>query len=164
MARGPPAAACRAPATPRSPRSSPRRSGPPGGARGSPTAGWRQRADRPVRPRRAVDGDRRPRSGAHARSSRDSSNRSRKDQDMSLDADREVIERYYRAMEAGSPDQMTTIFTEDAVYLEPFSRGGSATTHTGRPEIVGWLGASFETANRGVTITLDRIDVDGDEG
>ena len=86
-----------------------------------------------------------------------------RDQDMSVDADREVIERYYRAMEAGSPDQMTTIFTEDAVYLEPFSRGGSATTHTGRPEIVGWLGASFETANRGVTITLDRIDVDGDE-
>src|SRR5256885_9187704 len=82
---------------------------------------------------------------------------------MSRDADREVIEGDYGAMEAGAAVQMSAIITEDAVYLEPFSRGGSATTHSGRPEIVGWLGASFETANRGETITLDRIDIDGDE-
>jgi ketosteroid isomerase-like protein len=81
---------------------------------------------------------------------------------MAIDTDRAVIEGYYRAMEAGSPQQMDGIFTADAVYTEPFSKGGEPTTHSGRDEIVGWLGASFEGGNKGVTITLDRIDVDGD--
>lgn len=81
---------------------------------------------------------------------------------MAVTADQGVIERYYRAMEAGSTDQMNGIFTDDAVYREPFSKGGELTTHVGKPEIVGWLGASFEQGNKGVTITLDRLDVDGD--
>jgi ketosteroid isomerase-like protein len=81
---------------------------------------------------------------------------------MAVTADQGVIERYYRAMEAGSTDQMNGIFTDDAVYREPFSKGGELTTHAGKPEIVGWLGASFEQGNKGVTITLDRLDVDGD--
>lgn len=81
---------------------------------------------------------------------------------MAVTADQGVIEHYYRAMEAGSTDQMNGIFTDDAVYREPFSKGGELTTHAGKPEIVGWLGASFEQGNKGVTITLDRLDVDGD--
>ena len=75
---------------------------------------------------------------------------------------RDAIERYYRAMEAGSPDDMRAIFAEDATYIEPFSKGGEPTPHQGRDAIVAWLGASFEGPNRGVTITLDRLDVDGD--
>jgi len=82
---------------------------------------------------------------------------------MDVQTDKGVIERYYRAMEAGSPEQMQELFTADAVYSEPFSRGGSPTEHRGRDAIVGWLAASFEAGNKGVTITLDRIDVDGDD-
>jgi uncharacterized protein (TIGR02246 family) len=81
---------------------------------------------------------------------------------MAIDTDRAVIEGYYRAMEAASPQQMDGIFTPDAVYTEPFSKGGEPTIHSGREEIVGWLAASFDAGNKGVTITLDRIDVDGD--
>lgn len=81
---------------------------------------------------------------------------------MAVTADRAIIERYYRAMEAGSPERMNELFTDDAVYREPFSKGGELTTHEGRAEIVGWLAQSFQHANRGVTITLDRLDVDGD--
>lgn len=81
---------------------------------------------------------------------------------MSISTERGVVERYYRAMEAGSRDQMDGLFTDDAVYLEPFSKGGEPTSHEGREAIVGWLAASFEQGNKGVTITLDRLDVDGD--
>ncbi len=76
--------------------------------------------------------------------------------------ERGLVETYYRAMEAGSREAMDALFTDDAVYLEPFSKGGEMTTHAGRSEIVGWLNASFEAGNKGVTITLDRLDVDGD--
>ncbi|MGZ8513824.1 MAG: nuclear transport factor 2 family protein [Candidatus Limnocylindrales bacterium] len=72
------------------------------------------------------------------------------------------MERYYRAMEAGSPDQMRDLFAEDATYVEPFSNAGAPTVHEGRDAIVTWLAASFEQGNKGVTITLDRLDVDGD--
>lgn len=82
---------------------------------------------------------------------------------MQLDTERAVIERYYRAMEAGSRSQMDGLFTADAVYSEPFSKGGVETVHQGREGIVGWLAASFEAGNKGVTITLDRIDVDGND-
>ncbi len=80
---------------------------------------------------------------------------------MTLEAERALIERYYRAMEAGAPDVMDGLFATDAVYSEPFSKAGESTVHQGREAIVGWLAASFEAGNKGVTITLDRIDVDG---
>jgi ketosteroid isomerase-like protein len=82
---------------------------------------------------------------------------------MTLDTERAVVERYYRAMEAGSTEQVDGLFADDAVYTEPFTKAGAPTTHTGRAEIVGWLGASFQAGNKDVTITLDRLDVDGDE-
>lgn len=81
---------------------------------------------------------------------------------MASKAQQDAIERYYRAMEAGSPDQMRDLFAEDATYIEPFSNGGVPTPHEGRDAIVAWLAASFEQGNKGVTITLDRLDVDGD--
>ncbi len=81
---------------------------------------------------------------------------------MAATAHRDAIERYYRAMEAGSPDQMRELFADDATYIEPFSKGGAPTRHDGREAIVAWLAASFEAGNKGVTITLDRLDVDGD--
>lgn len=81
---------------------------------------------------------------------------------MALENERGVIERYYRAMEVGSPEQMDGLFEDDAVYTEPFSKGGAPTSHAGRSEIVGWLAASFKAGNKDVTITLDRLDVDGD--
>jgi ketosteroid isomerase-like protein len=81
---------------------------------------------------------------------------------MTLDRDGAVIGRYHQAMEAGSVAEMDVLFADDAVYVEPFSSMGAATTHEGRSAIVAWLGASFQTGNAGVTITLDRLDVDGD--
>ena len=81
---------------------------------------------------------------------------------MAVTTDQGIIERYYRAMEAGSGERMDGLFTDDAIYREPFSKGGELTSHEGRPAIVGWLEASFEQGNKGVTITLDRLDVDGD--
>ncbi len=80
---------------------------------------------------------------------------------MALETERGVIERYYRAMEHGSAEQMDGLFADDAVYVEPFSAGGAPTEHSGRPEIVQWLNDSFQAGNKGVTITLDRLDVDG---
>lgn len=82
---------------------------------------------------------------------------------MTIEAERAVIERYYRAMQAGSAAEMTALFADDAVYREPFSGQGQPTEHAGREAIVAWLAASFEQGNANVTITLDRIDVDGDE-
>ena len=81
---------------------------------------------------------------------------------MTTADERTAIERYYRAMEAGSPDQMRDLFAENATYVEPFSANGAPTPHEGREAIVAWLAASFEQGNKGVTITLDRLDVDGD--
>ena len=81
---------------------------------------------------------------------------------MSMSTERGIVEAYYRAMEAGSKDQMDGLFTEDAIYSEPFSKGGAPTAHEGRDAIVDWLAASFEQGNKGVTITLDRLDVDGE--
>lgn len=81
---------------------------------------------------------------------------------MSIGTERTVVEAYYRAMEAGSREQMDGLFTDDAVYSEPFSKGGEPTTHEGREAIAGWLAASFQQGNQGVTITLDRLDVDGE--
>lgn len=81
---------------------------------------------------------------------------------MTTAEERNAIERYYRAMEAGSPEQMRDLFAENATYVEPFSRNGAPTPHEGREAIVDWLAASFEQGNKGVTITLDRLDVDGD--
>lgn len=81
---------------------------------------------------------------------------------MTTAPESEAIERYYRAMEAGSPEQMHALFTEDATYIEPFSNGGQPTPHVGREAIVAWLAASFQGPNQGVTITLDRLDIDGD--
>ena len=78
-----------------------------------------------------------------------------------LESNRDVNERYYRAMEAGSSDQMDGLFEDDAICTEPFSTMGAPTTHAGRTDIVGWLAASFEAGNKDVTITLDRLDVDG---
>jgi ketosteroid isomerase-like protein len=82
--------------------------------------------------------------------------------EMNLSTERGLVERYYRGMEAGSAEAMDGLFADDAVYVEPFSKGGEPTMHSGRKEIVGWLSASFEAENRGVTITLDRLDLDGE--
>lgn len=75
---------------------------------------------------------------------------------------REAIERYYQAMEAGSREQMDGLFADEATYIEPFSQNGAPTPHVGREAIVAWLAASFEQGNRGLTVTLDRLDIDGD--
>ena len=76
---------------------------------------------------------------------------------------RTVVESFFRAMQAG-PDgleALVALFAEDATYIEPFS--GQATAHQGRGAIRAFLTASQQQAPPDMVLTVERIDVEGDE-
>ncbi len=77
-------------------------------------------------------------------------------------ADRTLIERYVALMQvgAGGLDELLGLFTDDAVYVEPFS--GQPTAHSGRAEIRAFFQHAFDTDLRGARLTLDRLDIDGE--
>lgn len=74
---------------------------------------------------------------------------------------RQTVEAYFRAMQAG-PEQaeaLFALFDDEAVYTEPFT--GTPRTHTGRSAIEHCLRTSWQTAPPDMTLTVDRIDVNG---
>jgi hypothetical protein len=75
---------------------------------------------------------------------------------------RGVIDRYFHAMRTGAAggDEMMGLFADDAVYVEPFS--GRVVMHTGKTAIRRSYLESRTYAPADLTITLDRIDVEGD--
>jgi len=89
---------------------------------------------------------------------------------MSLDLTaQEVVKRYFSAMRvrASGSNGMAALFTDDAVYVEPFSAafgGGSAEKHThhGKAAVVAYFDAAWQQQPPDMVVALDRLDIDGD--
>jgi len=78
-------------------------------------------------------------------------------------ADRSVVESLFRAMQKGpaGEEEMMSLFTDDAVFIEPFS--GVPQTHTGIVAIRASFKAMFEHAAPDMRIAIDRVDIDADK-
>jgi ketosteroid isomerase-like protein len=75
----------------------------------------------------------------------------------------ETLTRYFKAMQHG-PDglaELISLFTDDAVYLEPFTPGGGK--HVGRETIAEWLAQSQTHAPPELRLTIERVDAHEDE-
>jgi ketosteroid isomerase-like protein len=76
--------------------------------------------------------------------------------------DRTLVTDYLAAMQAGAGgiDGLVELFDDQAVYVEPFS--GQPQVHTGRTAIRAFFENALEHHLRGVRLTLDRLDLDGE--
>ena len=79
-------------------------------------------------------------------------------------ANRSAVETYVNAMQAGADGEaeMMSVWTDDAVYVEPFSGQGERREHAGKEAIHAFFKQSYEGHMTPLRITLDRLDVDGD--
>ena len=70
-----------------------------------------------------------------------------------------MIERYFAAMQRGPDghDALVDLFTDDAVYVEPFSDGPA---HRGREAISAYLAASAGEAPPELRLVVERLDVE----
>ena len=73
----------------------------------------------------------------------------------------ELIEQYFAAMQRGPDghDALLELFTDDAVYIEPFSSAGP---HVGKAAIREYLTASAGQAPPQLSLFVERLDVDAD--
>jgi ketosteroid isomerase-like protein len=78
------------------------------------------------------------------------------------DADRQILEDLLRYMQIGpaAEDSIISLFADDAVFVEPFT--GQNQTHNGKPAIRASLAAMWQNRAPDLTLTLDRVDLDGD--
>ena len=76
--------------------------------------------------------------------------------------DRDTVEQYLAKMQAGPGglDDLVSLFQDDAVYVEPFS--GQPQVHSGRNEIRAFFEQALEQHLKGVRLTLNRLDIDGE--
>ena len=76
-------------------------------------------------------------------------------------AQREVVERLFRAMQAGpdGEEQMMALFAADAVFIEPFS--GTPQTHRGHDAIRANFRGQWNNPLPDLQLVLDRVDLDG---
>ena len=76
--------------------------------------------------------------------------------------DRNTVEQYLAKMQAGPDglDDLVSLFEDDAVYVEPF--GGQPQVHSGRIEIRAFFEQALQQHLKGVRLTLNRLDIDGD--
>lgn len=74
----------------------------------------------------------------------------------------ELVQRFFHAMQAGpdGADALLALFADDAVYVEPFS--GEERTHEGLDAIREALRPGWEQPLPDLTITVDRVDTEGD--
>jgi len=74
----------------------------------------------------------------------------------------ELVQRFFHAMQAGADGAATllALFADDAVYVEPFS--GEERTHEGIDAIREALRPGWEQPLPDLSITVDRVDTDGD--
>ncbi len=73
----------------------------------------------------------------------------------------DVVNRYFDAMRRGADaaEELFALFADDAVYVEPFT--GALLTFEGRRAIEARLRAGWEDAPPDMTLTVNRIDVEG---
>jgi ketosteroid isomerase-like protein len=79
-------------------------------------------------------------------------------------ADRAIVEGYSQAMRLGAAGAtaLTRLFTDDAVYIEPFSGGdGQTRTHVGRDVIAEFFRDSVNHRPPDMVVTMNRIDAEG---
>ena len=79
------------------------------------------------------------------------------------DGDRAAVEGYYKAMRLGSAgvSAITELFTDDAVYIEPFSGGdGRAREHVGKSVIGEFLKDSINHRPADMVVTMERLDAE----
>jgi ketosteroid isomerase-like protein len=76
-------------------------------------------------------------------------------------SDRAVVENLFMAMQAGPAGEamMTSLFHDDAVFVEPFS--GQPITHTGKKAIQASFAQQTAHPLPDMKLTLDRLDVEG---
>jgi len=74
---------------------------------------------------------------------------------------RKAVESVFKAMQTGpgGEDAMVSLFTEDAVFIEPFS--GRPHTHRGRAAIRQSFRDQWNNPPPDLTLVLDRVDLDG---
>lgn len=73
-----------------------------------------------------------------------------------------AVSEFFRCMQAGAPsaEAMMALFTEDAVYVEPFT--GTAQTHRGATAIRAAMTPAWQQPLPAMTITIDRVELDGE--
>src|SRR5262249_47403827 len=78
------------------------------------------------------------------------------------DQDRRVIEELVKGMQTGpaAEEAIMALFAEDGVLVEPFT--GRVQTHAGKPAIRACLAGMWQNRAPDFTLTLDRVDLDGD--
>jgi ketosteroid isomerase-like protein len=76
--------------------------------------------------------------------------------------ERALVERYFRAMQAGADDDLVDLFADDAIYIEPFSGNGKPATHHGKAAI-GAVFRGMVDQVRDLVITVHQIVLDGDK-
>lgn len=78
--------------------------------------------------------------------------------------DRNVIESYARAMSAGPAglEELTGLFAQDAVYIEPWTMMGIPTEHIGAADIRTFFEESLPKNPPDFKVTIDQIDLDGE--
>lgn len=76
-----------------------------------------------------------------------------------------TIDRFFEAMQAGASREadLLALFADDAVYVEPFTKMGAPTTHTGKDAVRAAFRGAWQTPMSDQRIVLDRVDVDGDD-
>ena len=80
--------------------------------------------------------------------------------------DQGLVETYFKGMAAGADGEqdLMSVFADDAVYVEPFTGGpGVRLEHTGKQAIHEFFLESYRQQMTPIEITLQRVDVDGDE-
>lgn len=72
----------------------------------------------------------------------------------------QTVEELFRAMQAGpeGEEAMMALFTEDAVFVEPFS--GEPRTHSGKSAIRQSFRAQWQNPAPDLALVLDRVDID----
>lgn len=72
----------------------------------------------------------------------------------------QTVEELFRAMQAGptGEEAMMALFTEDAVFVEPFS--GEPRTHSGKPAIRLSFRDQWQNPLPDLSLVLDRVDID----
>lgn len=81
---------------------------------------------------------------------------------MQESSEKQTVERYFRAMQAGQAgeEELLALFTDDAVYIEPFTNNGRPSTHDGKPAIRAWLANEGRMRPDDMELTVDRIDME----
>jgi ketosteroid isomerase-like protein len=75
----------------------------------------------------------------------------------------DIAHRYLLTMQRGAEgeDDLLALFDDNAEYVESFS--GVERVHRGRDAIRAWLRASRADQPPGMSLTVERVDIDGDE-